>query len=116
MKHPEFVAAWRAGKVRVEIDPRQAGAFLAARLLLPFVAVAVIGLGIGIVLWGWIWPGLAVGACGIVGPRLIKRGAGRFLLAHIADDAALFEGALHARAVRVTEAASPGDSDAARSS
>ena len=107
MNHAEFVDAWRAGEVRVEIDPRKAGAFLAARLLLPFVAVAVIGLGIAIVLWGSTWLGLAIGALGIVGPRLIKRGAGGFLLAHIGNDAALFEAALHVGAVRVVAAGSP---------
>ena len=109
MNHAEFVDAWRAGKVRVEIDPRKAGAFLAARLLLPFVAVAVIGLGIAVVLWGWTWLGLAIGALGIVGPRLIKRGAGEFLLAHIADDATLFEGAQRTGAVRVIAAGSHTD-------
>ena len=101
MTHAEFVDAWRSGAVSVAIDARQAGAFLAARLLLPFVAVALIGLGIALVLWGWPWLGLALGIGGVVGPRLIKRGARGFLLTHIADDASLFHGALRAGAVRV---------------
>lgn len=112
MKHAEFVDAWRAGTIRVEIDARSAGAFLAARLLLPFVGIAVVGAGIAVVLLGWIWTGLAVGALGVVGPHLIKRGAGGFLLAHIADDAALFEAALRTGAVRVIAAAAPADSGA----
>lgn len=104
MNHAEFVDAWRAGAVSVEVDPAKAMAFVSARLLLPFVAVAVIGLGIAVVLWGWMWLGLTIGALGIVVPRLIKRGAGGFLLAHIADDAALFEAALRTGAVRVIAA------------
>jgi len=99
--HAEFVDAWRSGAVSVAIDARQAGAFLAARLLLPFVAIALIGLGIALVLWGWLWLGLAIGVFGVIGPRLIKRGARGFLLTHIADDASLFHGALRAGAVRV---------------
>ena len=113
MNHAEFVDAWRAGRVRVEVDPPKAGAFLSARLLLPLVAVAVIGLGIAVVLWGWMWLGLAIGALGIVVPRLIKRGAGGFLLAHIVDDAALFESALRTGAVRVTAAGARTDNGAA---
>ena len=104
MRHADFVEAWRAGQVGVEIDRRRAGAFLAARLLLPFVAIAVIGLGIALVLWGWMWLGLAVGAIGIVVPRSIKRGAGAFLMAHIADDPELFESALASGAVSIVPA------------
>lgn len=111
MSHAEFVDAWRAGRVSVEIDPLRAGSFLSARLLLPFIAVAVIGFGIAVVLWGWTWLGLVIGAIGIVGPRLIKRGAGGFLLAHIADDAQLFEGALRIGAVRVVTAGSPKEAE-----
>lgn len=96
MSHDEFVAAWRAGKIEVAVDPVAAGAVVSERLLLPFVAMAVIGIGIALVLWGWLWSGLTVGAIGIVGPRLIKRGATGFLLAQIADDASLYRHA-HAR-------------------
>ena len=101
MTHDEFVDAWRTGAISVEIDTRRAGAFLAGRLLLPFVAIAVIGLGIALVLSGWLALGLAIGALGIVGPRLIKRGARGFLLTHIANDPSLFDGALRAGAVRL---------------
>lgn len=104
MTHAEFVAAWHAGQVRIEIDRERAGAYLAARLLLPFVAIALIGLGIGLVLWGWLWLGLAVGALGIVVPRLIKRGAKGFLIAHIAGDPGLFESAVASGAVRIVAA------------
>ena len=109
MKHADFVEAWRTGRVSVEIDRRRAGAFLAARLLLPFVAIAVIGLAIALVLWGWVWLGLALGAIGIIVPRLLKRGAGQFLMAHIAGDPELFESALASGAVRIVAA----DADAA---
>lgn len=104
MNHAGFVAAWRAGSVRVEIDPKAAEAFVAARLLLPFAAVAVIGLGIALLLWGWMWTGLAVAASGVVLPRLIKRSARGFLLAQIAADPLLYDDALRAGAVRVLPA------------
>ena len=104
MRHDEFVAAWREGRITVAIDPGPAAAFLSERLLLPFVAVAVIGLGIGLVLWGWIWLGLAVGALGIVVPRLVKRGARGFLLGHIATDPELYAAGVAAGIIRIVPA------------
>jgi hypothetical protein len=89
MSHAEFVAAWQEGRIAVAIDAAAAAAFLSARLLLPFVGIAIIGAGIALVLWGWIWSGLALGAVGILAPRLIKRGARQFLLNQIATDADL---------------------------
>ena len=70
MSHAEFVAAWQEGRIAVAIDAAAAAAFLSARLLLPFVGIAIIGGGIALVLWGWIWSGLSLGAVGIVVPRV----------------------------------------------
>lgn len=107
MTHDEFVAAWREGKVAVEIDPSAAAAFLSARLLLPFVAVAVIGAGIALVLVGWMWTGLAVGAVGIVVPRLIKRGARQFLLSQLATDEDLYTAGVAAGVVGIVRTDEP---------
>ena len=101
MTHAEFAAAWHEGRVSIAIDSTAAAAFLSARLLLPFVGIALIGLGIALVLWGWLWTGLAVGAFGIVVPRLIKRGARRFLLSQIATDADLFAAGVAAGVIRI---------------
>lgn len=101
LTHAQFVAAWRAGAIRVHVDSAAAAALLSARLLLPFVAIAVIGLGIALVLWGWLWLGLGTGAIGIVAPRLIKRGAGGFLLSQIAGDADLYAAGVRAGAIMI---------------
>jgi hypothetical protein len=108
MTHAEFVSAWREGKVAVAVDPADAAAFLSARLLLPFVAIAIIGAGIALALLGWIWTGLAVGALGIIVPRLIKRGARRFLLSHIATDADLYAAGVAAGVIRIVPGDEPG--------
>ena len=114
MNHTEFVEGVRNGKVRVDIDPAAAAAFLSARLLLPFVGVAVMGLGIALVLWGWTWSGFGVGTFGIVVPRLIKRGARGFLLTHIEGDPALYQHAVEAGALRVVAASDPTQSPGVR--
>lgn len=104
MQHAQFLAEWREGRVMVAVDPEAAPRFLAARLLLPFVAIAVIGAGIGLVLWGHVWTGLAVGAIGIVVPRLIKRGAVRFILANLATDEGLYTDALRSGVLQIQPA------------
>jgi hypothetical protein len=101
MTHAEFVAAWQEGRIAVAIDAAAAAAFLSARLLLPFVGIAIIGAGIALVLLGWIWSGLVLGALGIVVPRLIKRGARRFLLSQIATDAELYGAGIAAGVITI---------------
>jgi hypothetical protein len=101
MTHAEFVAAYSRGAVRVTVDPKAAARFMSARLLLPFVALPFIGIGIALALTGWIWSGLAVIAGGIIGPRLIKRGAPNFVLTQALSDAQFYAdvtkaGVLHA--------------------
>lgn len=104
LSHAAFVTAWREGELGVDIDRAAAASLVSARLLLPFVAVAIIGFGIGLVLWGWLRTGLAVGAFGVLAPRLIKRSAPGFLLQHIAEDAALYQAAIDCGALKVTRA------------
>ena len=101
MTHDEFVAAWHDGRIAIAIDSAAAARFLSARLLLPFVAVAVIGAGIALVLWGRFGTGIAVGAAGILVPHLIKRGARGFLLSRIATDPDLYAAGMAAGIIRV---------------
>ena len=106
MTHTEFLAAWHAGEVLVQIDPAAAAAFISARLLLPFFTIAAIGIGIGLVLWGWMWTGLGVGAAGIVAPRVIKYTAGGFVRSQLAGDPALYSAGVRAGVIKVVDARS----------
>ena len=90
MTHQEFVAAYRSGRVGVEIEPQAAARFLSARLLLPFVALPILGMGVALALIGWIYTGLAIIAVGFLAPRLIKRGAPRFILTQALQDASFY--------------------------
>jgi hypothetical protein len=90
MTHAEFVAAFRAGRIRVDIDPAAAGRFLSARLMLPLFMLPVLGAGVAAALAGWLWSGLAVIAAGILAPRLIKRSAPRFVITQALADAAFY--------------------------
>jgi hypothetical protein len=91
MTHAEFAAAYQRGEIKVEIEPQAAARFLSARLLLPFIALPVLGMGVALALIGWIYTGLAIIAVGFAAPRLIKRGAPRFILIQALQDAPFYD-------------------------
>jgi len=102
MTHAEFLAAYARKEVQIEFDPKAAGRFLSARLLLPFVQMPVLGAGVALALIGWIYSGLAVIALGIVAPQLIKRSAPRFLLQNALEDERIYEELTRTNVLRVT--------------
>lgn len=106
MTHAQFKAAYAAGRVSVEIDPVAAARFVSARLLLPLFMLPLLGIGVGLALLGWIVTGLSIIALGIIVPRLIKRGAAHFVLAHALTDEQLYRDAVNEKILRL---AAPGD-------
>jgi hypothetical protein len=102
MTHPEFVAAYGHGEIRIDIDPRGAARHLSARLLLPFVTMPVLGIGIALALVGWIFSGFAIIALGIIAPQVIKRSAPHFLLTQALESAAVYEEVTQSGVLRIT--------------
>lgn len=101
MTHLQFQHAFRAGTIRVDIDPKGAARFISARLMLPFFMLPILGAGVGLALVGWIWTGLAIIAVGIVVPRLIKRGAPRFIVNQALEDERMYADAVAAGVLRI---------------
>lgn len=102
MTHAEFVNAYAAGAVKVRVDPAAASKYLSARLMLPFIAMAVLGAGVALALIGWIWIGLALIATGFVAPRLIKRSAPNFVLNQAVHNENIYREVTHADILRIT--------------
>lgn len=102
MTHAEFIGAYGAGKIKVEIDPKSAARYVSARLLLPLVTMPVIGVGIALALTGWIWTGIAVIAFGVIVPRLIKRSAPHFILTQALEDEKVYREVTQAEILRIT--------------
>jgi hypothetical protein len=99
MTHSEFIHAYGARRVRVEIDPAAAAA---ARLdNVPLVMLPVLGCGVALALTGWIWSGLAVIAMGIIAPRMIKRSAPHFVLTQALQDEKIYQEVTSAHILRV---------------
>jgi hypothetical protein len=56
MTHSEFVSAYQAGAVNVEVDRQAAARLLSGRMLLPFILLPVLGFAVALALTGaWIW-------------------------------------------------------------
>lgn len=91
MTHAEFVAAYRAGTIRVDIDRIEAARYVSARLLLPLVKLPVLGVGVALALTGWLWTGLAIIGVGTLAPVLIRRSAPHFVITHALQDAKFYE-------------------------
>jgi hypothetical protein len=91
MTHAEFVQAYRAGVLEVQIDRAAAARFMSARTMLPLVVLPILGLGVAAVLTGRIVIGVLVFSAGLA-IRFAVRAAGHgFVLARALHDAALFE-------------------------
>jgi hypothetical protein len=91
MTHEAFIAAYRSGAIRTNVDPKAAAQFLSARLLLPFVMLPVLGLGTALALSGWVWTGLTIIALGTIVPALIKRSAAHFVVTQALNDSKFYE-------------------------
>ncbi len=102
LSHRDFVTAFHDSTITVTFDPKGAARLISGRLLLPLFMMPVLGIGVGLALTGWVWTGLSVIALGIIAPRLIKRGAPRFLMQQMMDDEGLYREVLHAGIMHVT--------------
>ena len=100
MTHPEFVAAYREGRVRVSVDRAQAARMVSARLLLPFVLLPVLGIGVAFALVGHYLVGALVFLAGL-GLRLaVRRTAPGFIVQRALEDARFYD---EARATRLLQ-------------
>ncbi|HUP95205.1 MAG TPA: hypothetical protein VM164_09855 [Burkholderiales bacterium] len=101
MTHEEFVAAYRAGSIRIAIDSAAAARYLSARLILPFVVLPVLGAGTALALSGWLWTGFAVIGIGTLAPVLIKRSAPHFVITHALQDEKFYGDVVGAKVLQI---------------
>jgi hypothetical protein len=103
MTHAEFLRAYTAGKIKVDVEPVAAARYLSARLLLPFVMLPVLGCGVALALTGWVWTGLTIIAIGALAPRLIKRSAPHFALTQALQDERVYYELTQSNILRISE-------------
>ena len=74
MTHAEFVAAWREGRLRVEVDRKAAAHTVSARLMLRFVLLPVMGVGVALALVGRYFATSPARRCSSPRPASLNRG------------------------------------------
>jgi hypothetical protein len=102
MTHAEFVAAYREGRIRVDLDRKAAARFMSARLLLPFVMLPVLGIGTALALTGSVWIGFTIVGLATLAPFLIKRSAPHFVMTQALEDSKFYDDACAAGVLRIS--------------
>ena len=103
MTHEEFVAAYRQGRLRVQIDREAAARFVAGRAMLPLVLLPILGLGVALAMVGYVWSGVAVFLVALLIRFLVKRSSEGFLLWCALRDAEFYRQVLAARVLKIDE-------------
>ena len=86
MTHAEFVRAYGASTIRVDVDRKAAARFVSARLLLPLVMLPVLGIGTALALIGWVWLGLGIIGVATLARIFIKVSSPHFVIAQSLQD------------------------------
>jgi hypothetical protein len=92
--HAEFVAAWREGRLRVQVDRAAAAHAVSARLMLPLVLLPVMGAGIALALVGRYWIGAVVFLAALLLRFIVRRSAAGFVLQRALEDERFYAAAL----------------------
>jgi len=91
MTHEEFVAAYREGRARVDVDRSAAARLMSDRLLLPFVLLPVLGLGVALALSGRLFAGASVFIAALALRLLVRTSSPGFVLNRALQDAGFYE-------------------------
>jgi len=91
MTHPEFIAAYQAGRLRVVINREAAARFVSGRAMLPLVLLPVLGLGVALALVGYVMAGVGVFLAALLLRFVVKRSSDGFLLWRALRDAEFYQ-------------------------
>jgi hypothetical protein len=94
--HAEFVAAWREGRLRVEVDRAAAARMVSARLMLPLVLLPVMGAGVALALLGRYFIGAAVFIAALLLRFAVRRSAAGFVVQRALQDERFYADAVAA--------------------
>jgi len=107
LTHPEFVAAYQAGRIRVKVDRAAAARFVAGRAMLPLVLLPVLGLGVALALVGYVITGAAIFVAALVLRYLVRRSSDGFLMWRAIQDAEFYRQVMAAQVLTIEECSTP---------
>lgn len=94
MTHAEFIAAYREGRLQVQVDKSAAARMVSARLLLPLVLLPVMGLGVALALVGQFIVGALIFLAALALRFAVRRSAPGFVLQRALADERFYAEAL----------------------
>ena len=94
MTHAEFIAAYREGRLQVQVDASAAARMVSARLMLPFVLLPVMGLGVALALVGHFIVGALIFLAALALRFAVRRSAPGFVLQRALADERFYAEAL----------------------
>jgi hypothetical protein len=85
MTHGEFVAAYREGKVAVQVDAKAAAQLVSARTMLPLVVLPVFGLAVALALTGYLIVGTILFVAALAFRYAVRRSSPGFVIKRALD-------------------------------
>jgi hypothetical protein len=104
LTHEEFVAAYHAGRIRVQVNRDAAARFVAGRAMLPLVLLPVLGLGVALALVGYLVTGALIFLTALLVRYLVRRSSHGFLVWRALQDADFYRQAVAAGILKIEQA------------
>lgn len=101
MTHAEFIAAFREGRIKVEVDRKGAVRLVSARLLLPLVLLPVLGLSVALAIGGYLVAGIGIFVAALAARFFIRASSPGFVLSSALNDARFYEQARDAGLLQI---------------
>ena len=103
MTHEAFVTALQAGRLKARVDPVAAARLVAARMLLPWLLLAVAGSAVALALSGHLLLGALTLLVAIIARRLVAASSAGYVLQRAIANPQFFVEALATGVLRIDE-------------
>lgn len=91
LSHEEFVAGFREGRIKVEVERKGAVRLVSARLLLPLVLLPVLGLAVALAIAGYLVAGIGIFVAALALRFFIRASSPGFVLSNALNDRRFYE-------------------------
>ena len=91
MSHEDFIAAYRAGKLSVHVDPKAAAQLVTRQMMLPLFLLPIMGLGVALALTGYLVIGVVAFIAALAFRYAVRRSSSGYVLTRSLEDAVFFE-------------------------
>jgi hypothetical protein len=91
MTHEEFVAAFQAGKLTVQIDPKAAAKLVSGQMMLPLILLPIFGIAVGLALTGYLVSGALLFVATLAFRFFVRRTSPGFILRRSLEDPIFYQ-------------------------